>query len=57
MKGIEDLNVRGVRTQGIVRDDGPIRMFTVWCRAAEYPGMGGNGKTRRVVGSFYRCVC
>jgi hypothetical protein len=28
MKRIENLNVRGVRTQGIVRDDGFIRMST-----------------------------
>jgi hypothetical protein len=28
MKRIENLNVRGVRTQGIVRDDGLIRIFT-----------------------------
>jgi hypothetical protein len=29
MKRIEHLNVRGVRTQGILRDDGFIRMSTV----------------------------
>jgi hypothetical protein len=29
MKGIENLNVRAVRTQGIVRDDGSIPMSIV----------------------------
>jgi hypothetical protein len=29
MKGIKNLNVRGIRTQGIMRDDGRIPTFTV----------------------------
>ena len=35
MKRIKHLNVRGVRTQGIVRDDVRIPTFTVLCRAAD----------------------
>ena len=34
MKRIENLNVRSVRTQGIVRDGGIIRMSTAWFRPA-----------------------
>jgi len=35
MIGIENLNVRGVCTQGIVRDDGFIPIFTVSSPPAE----------------------
>jgi SAM-dependent methyltransferase len=34
MKRIENLNVRSVRTQGIVRDDGRIHTYTAWRRPA-----------------------
>lgn len=37
MKRIKYLNVRDVRTQGIVGDDVGIRIFTVLCLAAGYP--------------------
>ena len=30
MKRIENLNVRGIRTQGIVRDDGTTRTCIAW---------------------------
>ena len=52
---IENLNMRGVRTQGIVRDDGSIHTCTAWCRPAVCPlispggSAAGSGSSSRSV--------
>ena len=43
MKRIENLNVRSVRTQGIVRDGGIIRMSTAWFRPAAWLRTAADG--------------
>jgi hypothetical protein len=46
MKRIENLNVRSVRTQGIVRDDGIIRMFIALFQREVWPSIGLAGFIR-----------
>jgi hypothetical protein len=53
MKRIENLNVRGVRTQGIVRDDGIIRMSTAWFQPEVWLPTAADGSHRSRV-SFCR---
>jgi hypothetical protein len=46
MKRIENLNVRSVRTQGIVRDDATIHTCTVSCRPAASAATAHDGLPR-----------
>jgi len=52
MKRIENLNVRGVRTQGIVRDDGSIRACTALYQLAVYPWTARDGSSAASGSSF-----
>ena len=57
MKWIEDLDVRGVCTQGIVLDGGFIRIFTVSCPAAASAPTEHAGFPAGRVHFFYQCRC
>ena len=46
MKRIENLNVRSIRTQGIVRDDGFIRMSTAWFQPEVWLPTAADGSHR-----------
>jgi hypothetical protein len=56
MKRIENLNVRSVRTQGIVRDDGTIPISTVSFRPADYHQIAPDG-FRLSKSSSFRSTC
>jgi hypothetical protein len=54
MKRIENLNVRGVCTQGTVRDDGIIRISIAWYRQAALHLTKRAGSRATVRTSFFR---
>jgi hypothetical protein len=56
VKGVEDLNIRSVRAQGIVGVGATIPMFTVWSRqvGSHRTDADGSGATRS---SSCQCGC
>jgi hypothetical protein len=52
MKRIENLNVRSVRTQGIVRDDGITCTCTAWFRQAAFLLIARDGSIAASASSF-----
>jgi hypothetical protein len=56
VKWIEDLDVRGVCTQGIVLDGGITRIYTVWFRPAAFPPIARPGSAAGN-GSFFQARC
>ena len=54
MERIENLNVRGFCTQGIVGGDGIIPMFIVWLLLAVYPRITRIGFVPGVITSLSR---
>jgi hypothetical protein len=54
MKRIKNLDVRGVRTQGIVPDGGNIHMFITSFRPVAFRRMARAGLLLNATGSFSR---